>query len=89
MKNSLAEKLCCPIDKHSLTLKVFLKDEADNIIEGIFTCPVCSRYYPIIYGIPVMTPDEYREKLLEEPLLKKWEVNVDIISGRDFLLNEC
>ena len=36
------------------------------------TCPKCKRYYPVIYGIPIMTPDEFREKALEEPLLKKW-----------------
>ena len=71
MKTSLLDKLCCPQDKSELKLQVFKKNE-DEIIEGLFTCPECKRYYPIIYGIPIMTPDEYRQKELEEPLLKKW-----------------
>lgn len=71
MKTSLLEKLCCPQDKSDLHLEVFNQEE-DDIREGIFTCPSCKRYYPIVYGVPIMTPDEYRQKGLEEPLLKKW-----------------
>ncbi|UOB17174.1 Trm112 family protein [Abyssalbus ytuae] len=76
MKKSFLQKLCCPIDKHELEIRIFLQDEKENIIEGLLTCPSCKRYYPVIYGIPIMTPDEYREKSLEEPLLKKWGVQV-------------
>jgi len=71
MKTSLVSKLCCPMDKNDLTIKIF-KQENDDIIEALMTCPECGRYYPVIYGIPIMTPDEYREKALEEPILKRW-----------------
>ncbi len=72
MKASLMNKLCCPFDKHDLDLKVFVKNEADDILEGLLTCGKCRRYFPIIYGIPVMTPDEYREKALEQPVVQRW-----------------
>jgi uncharacterized protein YbaR (Trm112 family) len=77
MTDSLLNKLCCPIDKQDLTLQIFLKKEDGSIVEGLLTCSHCGRYYPIVYGIPIMTPDEYREKALEEPILKKWGLKVE------------
>ncbi|HEY9049446.1 MAG TPA: Trm112 family protein [Ohtaekwangia sp.] len=76
MKISLLQKLACPFDKKDLDLKIF-KQEEDNIIEGIFTCAHCNRYYPIVYGIPIMSPDEYREKTLELPVLHRWGLQLD------------
>jgi uncharacterized protein YbaR (Trm112 family) len=72
MKTSFFQKLACPFDKSSLKLQVFARKE-DEIMEGIMECPECNRYYPIVYGVPIMSPDEYREASLEAPLLKKWE----------------
>lgn len=72
MRASLMDKICCPFDKHDLTLKVFVKNEAGDILEGLLTCTSCRRYYPIVYGIPIMTPDEYREPALEQPILQRW-----------------
>lgn len=77
MRTSFIEKLCCPQDKHELELQIFKKDANGNILEGLFTCPECKRYYPIIYGIPIMTPDEYREKALEAPILEKWGLPIE------------
>jgi uncharacterized protein len=77
MQQSLVEKLCCPFDKHDLNLKVFVKDPNENIIEGLFTCTHCKRYYPIVYGVPIMTPDEYRQVELEQPVMQRWEKNLD------------
>jgi uncharacterized protein YbaR (Trm112 family) len=71
MKLSFFEKLVCPFDKQDLILKIFKHDD-DKIIEGLMTCQTCKRYYPIVQGIPIMSPDEYREKQLELPILKKW-----------------
>ena len=73
MKPSLAKKLCCPFDKEELELTVFAKDTEENILEGMFTCSCCKRYYPIAYGLPIMSPDEYRELNLEKPLLERWK----------------
>ena len=65
MKKSFLNKLCCPLDKHDLHVRIFMQDETEEIREGLLTCSQCKRYYPIIYGIPIMTPDEFREKSLE------------------------
>jgi uncharacterized protein len=73
MRQSLIDKLCCPFDKQDLQLKIFVKDLEGNIKEGMLTCQHCKRYYPIVYGVPIMSPDEYREPQLETPLLQKWE----------------
>jgi uncharacterized protein len=73
MKLSLMEKLACPMDKHDLELKIFVQDTEDNIIEGLLTCSHCKRHYPIIYGIPILSPDEYREPALEAPIVARWQ----------------
>lgn len=86
MKDSLLDKLCCPQDKQDLTLQVFVKKEDGSVQEGLLSCSHCGRYYPIVYGIPIMTPDEYRERALEEPLLEKW--NLKLGQGEKFLLEE-
>lgn len=72
MKKDFINKLCCPFDKDDLDLKVFVEGTEGEIIEGLFTCKKCNRYFPIVSGIPIMTPDEYRQQQLEAPILKKW-----------------
>lgn len=72
MKATLIDKLCCPFDKHDLELKVFARDTEQNILEGLFTCTHCHRYFPIVHGVPMMAPDEYRQPELEMPMLQRW-----------------
>lgn len=43
------------------------------IIDGILYCKKCSRFYPIIDEIPIMLPDELREKENDLQFLKKWK----------------
>lgn len=69
----ILNKLCCPFDKGDLTLDIVTQDIDENIIEGILSCIVCKRIYPIIKGIPIMNPDEYREFDMEKPMLEKWK----------------
>lgn len=88
MKRSLLDKLCCPVDKHELNSQIFAQLENGDIMEGLLTCPSCKRYYPIVYGIPIMTPDEYREKALEEPILKKWGMQLEQSEEQRFLLKD-
>ncbi|MCM4167552.1 hypothetical protein KCTC52924_00948 [Arenibacter antarcticus] len=73
MRIETIEKLCCPFDKADLTLRIITKDEQDNILEGILSCADCNRVYPIVTGIPIMSPDEYRNFEREQPMLEKWE----------------
>ena len=73
MKPETIKKLCCPFDKAELTLTSITRDVNRNIIEGLLSCDDCKRLFPIIKGVPIMNPDEYREFELEQPLLDKWQ----------------
>ncbi len=72
MKPETIKKLCCPFDKSDLVLKIITKELNENILEGYLHCKNCMRIYPIISGIPIMNPDEYREFKLEQPILQNW-----------------
>ncbi|HEY9196422.1 MAG TPA: Trm112 family protein [Mucilaginibacter sp.] len=74
MRVKTIEKLCCPFDKNDLNLLVLTKDAEQNIIEGILTCTSCKRKYPIVYGVPIMSPDEYRQINLEQPVMERWKI---------------
>lgn len=76
MRKGFFDKLCCPFDKQDLRLEVF-KEEDEEIREGLMTCTHCERYFPVIHGIPIMTPDEYRQHKLEAPILERWGFQVD------------
>jgi uncharacterized protein YbaR (Trm112 family) len=85
--NTIKNKLCCPFDKSELSLQVIsLDDETDNVVEGILTCQECKRLYPIISGIPIMVPDEFREESMEKPMLEKWKSFIDGKDVKDFRL---
>ena len=86
MKTSLLNKLCCPQDKSDLQIQIFSKSENGDITEGLLTCATCHRYYPVVYGIPIMTPDEYREKALEAPMLEKWGLQIAENQSQTFML---
>ncbi|CAN5480730.1 hypothetical protein BH23BAC1_BH23BAC1_23840 [soil metagenome] len=73
MRISTIKKLCCPFDKSDLSLTTISKDLSENIMEGFLNCEDCQRIYPIIKGIPIMNPDEYREFSLEQPLIDRWQ----------------
>ena len=78
MTTHFLSKLCCPFDKSDLHLQVFTEKEPDLIHEGLLTCPTCNRLYPIIHGVPIMIPDNYREAQLEQPFFVKWESQLSL-----------
>jgi len=70
MKKKMMEILACPIDKHS-PLEIFeLQTKEDVVIEGALFCNDCSRFFPIIEEIPIMLPDELRDKQKDLDFLK-------------------
>lgn len=72
MRKELYEKLACPYDKSApLGVTVFRADGM-KVLQGLLECPSCHRYYPIIGGIPVLLPDEFRDPALEAPFLARW-----------------
>lgn len=88
MRVETIEKLCCPFDKSDLTLRIINKDDNDNIMEGIMSCTDCKRVYPIVSGIPIMNPDEYRDFEREQPMLEKWEKILDEKQGKVYKITD-
>ncbi len=79
MKRSMLDILACPIDK-SYPLELFAVSEARDVVsEGALYCAKCSRFYPIIEEIPIMLPDELRDREMEEGFLKR---NRDALPGK-------
>jgi uncharacterized protein len=83
MKKHLLDILACPIDKfHPLVLFEFSsritpggegQKQGELVIEeGILYCGRCARFFPIIDEIPIMLPDELRDRERDIKFLQKW-----------------
>ena len=71
MNKKMLDILACPMCKHH-PLESFELDLHDEIIvEGVLFCISCSRFYPIIEEIPIMLPDELRDKKQDLEFLEK------------------
>jgi uncharacterized protein YbaR (Trm112 family) len=71
MNKKMLDILACPLDKHH-PLEVFEVDSRDEmVVEGALYCVKCSRFYPIIEEIPIMLPDELRDKKQDIDFLQK------------------
>jgi len=71
MNKKMMEMLACPIDKY-FPLEIFESDSKEQIVlEGAIYCSKCSRFYPIIEEIPIMLPDELRNKEQDIEFLKR------------------
>lgn len=73
MDKKLIEILACPIDNHFPLELVELISKDEIISEGVIFCPKCSRYFPIIEEIPIMLPDELRDKNQDVEFLNKYK----------------
>ena len=73
MKRSMLDILACPIDKHYPLELIELELKGDEVAEGALCCEKCGRYYPIIEEIPVMLPDELRDKKRDMDFLGRWQ----------------
>ena len=89
MKPNTISKLCCPFDKGELTLTEIAKDINNAVLEGFFVCNECNRLYPIVKGIPIMSPDEYRDFKLEQPLLERWQKHLKGKTFENFRLRDA
>ena len=71
MNKKMMDILVCPIDKQ-FPLEIFEAESKDEIVvEGALYCDKCSRFYPIIEEIPIMLPDELRDKKQDMEFLDK------------------
>ena len=82
MRRSMLDILACPIDKFYPLELIEIDTTIDTTInetvikEGVLFCSQCSRFYPIIEEIPVMLPDELRDKEKDIEFLKKWQEKI-------------
>lgn len=70
MKRSFLNILACPADKHH-PLELYGDGGADPITEGILYCSMCGRFYPIVEGIPVLLPDDLRDRDADMDMLRR------------------
>jgi uncharacterized protein YbaR (Trm112 family) len=73
MKRSMLDILACPIDKHYPLELLELELQGEEVKEGALCCEKCGRYYPIVDAIPVMLPDEYRDRQKDIDFLGRWQ----------------
>jgi uncharacterized protein YbaR (Trm112 family) len=62
MNKKMMDMLVCPIDKQFPLELYEVKSKQEVVLEGALYCSKCSRFYPIIEEIPIMLPDELRDK---------------------------
>ncbi len=71
MNKKMMDILVCPIDKQFPLEIIEMKSKDQVVIEGALYCTKCSRFYPIIEEIPIMLPDELRNKKQDIDFLEK------------------
>jgi len=73
MQRKLLDILACPMDKsYPLELLEF-NGKGDVILDGVLSCSQCGRYYPITDEIPVMLPDNLRNRKEDLEFLERWK----------------
>ena len=70
MNRKMLDILACPMCKHHPLESFELELNGDVIVSGVLFCTSCSRFYPIIEEIPIMLPDELRDKKQDIEFLK-------------------
>jgi uncharacterized protein YbaR (Trm112 family) len=76
MNKKMMDMLVCPIDKQFPLELYETKSKQDVIVEGALFCAKCTRFYPIIEEIPIMLPDELRDKKQDVDFLEKNKQNL-------------
>jgi uncharacterized protein len=52
------------------------KEPSEVIEEGLLLCRTCLRFYPITEEIPIILPDELRDKKKDMEFLKTWNESI-------------
>jgi uncharacterized protein YbaR (Trm112 family) len=73
MQRKLLDILACPIDKHYPLHLMEFETRDETIASGILLCSECGRYFPIIDEIPVMLPDNLRNRKEDIAFLERWK----------------
>jgi len=54
------------------------KEPSEIVEEGLLLCRTCLRFYPITEEIPIILPDELRDKKKDIAFLKTWNESIPI-----------
>jgi uncharacterized protein YbaR (Trm112 family) len=54
------------------------KEPSETVEEGLLLCRTCLRFYPITEEIPIILPDELRDKKKDIEFLKTWNGSIPI-----------
>ena len=71
MNKKMMDMLICPIDKQFPLALFETESKEEIIVEGTLYCDKCSRFYPIIEEIPILLPDELRDKKQDIEFLER------------------
>ena len=71
MNKKMMDMLVCPIDRQFPLELYETQSKQEVVLEGALFCLKCSRFYPIIEEIPIMLPDELRDKKQDIAFLEK------------------
>ena len=85
----LIKILACPICKNPDLELIVIEQEGEEIEIGLIICPKCSRYYPIKKTIPIMLPDDLRNKEEDIEFLKTHQNDIPnkiLRNGKPFSL---
>jgi uncharacterized protein YbaR (Trm112 family) len=91
LNRRLLDLLACPIDKYYPLELYELNTNKEVIVDGVLVCTKCGRYYPIIDEIPVMLPDDLRQKDEDIAFLSKWSHQLPekiVFMGKPFHLEK-
>ena len=54
-----------------------ISDQSSEIVEeGLMLCRTCMRFYPITEQIPIILPDELRDKKKDMDFLQRWNESI-------------
>jgi len=53
--------------------RISITKETNIVEEGLLLCKACLRFYPIMEEIPIILPDDLRDKKKDIEFLKKWK----------------
>ena len=89
MNKTMMDILACPIDKNHPLELFAINENSDVVSEGALFCTKCSRFYPVMDNIPIMLPDDLRDKQQEIKFLKENKAKLPekiIINGKPWHL---
>ena len=82
MRRTALELLRCPECAGCLTLRAYY--ETSEVEEGLLTCDLCDRRFPIINAIPRLLPDVHIHVVgrYHADFFRRWKIDPDLIISR-------